>query len=609
MAVTSAPTAPASQRDVITLPISPGLVCLRGLSPQRLRFELEYALERGSTANSFLFEAGSTADDQPCPALLVHPPGAAYADVFLPALSAALPEGCDALLVVVGHVNPNRVALLRSLAEIYPKITLICSNPGAKLLQELWMQRKPLPPGETDDRPPLPSLPELRVIRQEQSLPLSHGHTLELLPAPTPRWPGGLLAFEQSEGLLMSDKLFSAHVCTPDWAESNRSATEEERRHFYDSLMAPMASQVDAVVGRLEELDIRTIAPGHGPAIEASWRSLLNDYRRWGESHQNATLNVALLFASAYGNTAAIADALARGVSRTGVAVCSLNCEFTPSDELLKTIRSADAILMGSPTLGGHAPTPIVSALGTVLAEGDRSKPVGVFGSFGWSGEAVDLLENKLRDGGFSFGFEPIRIKFSPDRTKVKELEETGTRFARQLLRTEQRAQRRSAGGMSESRSDPAVLALGRVVGSLCVLTTRKAELSGAMVASWVSQASFSPPGLTVAVAKDRAVEALLHKGDRFALNVLAEGRETGPMKQFLQPFEPGADRFEGLELESSPSEQPLLPEALAWMEGEVKQRMECGDHWLIYAEVLHGGLFDVEGSTAVHQRRSGANY
>ena len=316
-----------------------------------------------------------------------------------------------------------------------------------------------------------------------------------------------------------------------------------------------------------------------------------------------------LLFASAYGNTAAIADALAQGVNRTGIRVSSLNCEFTPSDELVAAIQQADAVLIGSPTLGGHAPTPIVSALGTLLAEGDRSKPVGVFGSFGWSGEAVDLLETKLRDGGFQFGFDPIRVKFSPDAAKVKQLEETGTRFARQLLQAQKRAQRRSAGGLSESRSDPAVIALGRVLGSLCVLTTRKGDLSGAMVASWVSQASFTPPGITVAVAKDRAVEALLHKGDRFALNVLAEGRETGLMKQFLQSFDPGADRFAGLDLQTSPNDQPLLPDALAWLEGEVKQRMECGDHWLVYAQVHHGGVFDATGSTAVHQRRSGANY
>ena len=413
---------------------------------------------------------------------------------FCRCLPTPCPAASRTLLVVVGHVNPNRVALLRELAETYAGLELIVSNPGAKLIEELWSQRKPAPPGEANEQPPLPDLPPLRVIRHEQPLPLSHQRSLMLLPAPTPRWPGGLLAFEESLGLLMSDKFFSAHLCTDSWAERNRSSTEEERRHFYDCLMAPMARQVDALVERLEELDIRTIAPGHGPAIEASWRSLLNDYRRWGEGQQSASLTVALLFASAYGNTAAIADALARGVSRTGIRVSSLNCEFTPADELVSTIQQADAVLIGSPTLGGHAPTPIVSALGTLLAEGDRSKPVGVFGSFGWSGEAVDLLETKLRDGGFSFGFEPIRVKFSPDAARVKELEETGTRFARQLLQSQKRAQRRSAGGLSESRSDPAVLALGRVIGSLCVLTTRKADLSGAMVASWVSQASFNPP-------------------------------------------------------------------------------------------------------------------
>ena len=609
MVTTVAANSASADRQVISLPIDKGLICLRGLSPQRLRFELEYALERGSTANSFLFEAGLDATGVQQPAVLVHPPGMAYSSVFLPALLNALPAKDQPLLIVVGHVNPNRVALLQELAGIYSGLELIASNPGAKLLEELWNQRKPSPPGEEVEQPPLPDFPPLRVIRGEESQALSNGRNLLLLPAPTPRWPGGLMAFEQRYGLLMSDKFFSAHLCTNSWAEANRSSTEEERRHFYDCLMAPMARKVDLLVERLEELSIRTIAPAHGPAIDASWRSLLNDYRRWGESHQQSSLNVVLLFASAYGNTSAIADALARGINRTDIRVTSLNCEFTPSEELVAAIQSADGILIGSPTLGGHAPTPVVSALGTLLAEGDRSKPVGVFGSFGWSGEAVDLLETKLRDGGFNFGFEPIRVKFSPDRAKVKELEETGTRFARKLLQAEKRAQRRNAGSMSESRSDPAVLALGRVVGSLCILTTRKGELSGAMVASWVSQASFTPPGLTVAVAKDRAVEALLHKGDRFALNVLAEGRESGPMKQFLQPFQPGADRFSGLELETSPNEQPLLPDALAWLEGRVSQRMECGDHWLIYAELDHGGVLDQEASTAVHHRRSGANY
>jgi flavorubredoxin/flavin reductase (DIM6/NTAB) family NADH-FMN oxidoreductase RutF len=624
MAASTAAPAISSDRRVIQIPLDEGLLCLRGLSPKRLRFEVEYGLERGTTANSFLLFGGTTASDQQpdahaLPPVLVHPPGASFAEPYLEQLEELI-RADAALKVVVGHVNPNRVALLRQLAARWPALMLVASNTGAKLLTELWNQQKPQKPGAASsggaapEAAPIPPLPPIDVVKQEASRPLGHGHVLRLIPVPTPRWPGGLMAFEESTGLLMSGKFFAAHLCSEAWAEANRSSTEEDRRYFYDCLMAPMARQVEAVVERLEELDIRTIAPGHGPAIAQSWRSLLADYRRWGESQERSSQAVALLFASAYGNTAAIADALAQGISRTGVRVESINCEFTPAEQLLAAIRGCDALLIGSPTLGGHAPTPIVSALGTVLAEGDRAKPVGVFGSFGWSGEALDLLESKLRDGGFSFAFAPIKVKFSPDAATIKTIEETGTALGRQLKAAQRRQERRSAaGGLSESRTGPALQALGRVVGALCVLTTQKGEaeslLSGAMVASWVSQASFTPPGFTVAVAKDRAVEALLHVGDHFALNVLAAGRESGPMKQFLKPFAPGADRFAGLELERSPGGQPILPEALAWLEARVQQRMECGDHWLLYAEVEQGGLLDAEAVTAVHQRRSGANY
>ena len=599
----------ASDRRVITLPVEPGLLCLRGLSPRRLRFEVEYGLERGTTANSFLFQQDGSGGAP----VLVHPPGASFAAPFLEQLALLVPADAP-LKVVVGHVNPNRVALLKQLATGWPATVLVASNPGAQVLTELWEQQRPGPGGEAAAPVDPVPLPTIEVVKQETSRTLADGHVLTLLPTPTPRWPGGLIAFEATTGLLMSGKFFAAHLCTEDFAEANRTSTEEDRRYYFDCLMAPMARQVETVVDRLDELPIRTIAPGHGPAIAQSWRSLLADYRRWGESQEKASLSVALLYASAYGNTAAIADALSQGVARSGVRVESINCEFAPSEQLLEAIHSCDALLIGSPTLGGHAPTPIVSALGTVLAEGDRAKPVGVFGSFGWSGEAIDLLEAKLRDGGFQFAFEPIRVKFSPDLATLRTLEETGTALGRRLRQQHRQAQRRSTGGgLSESRTNPAIQALGRVVGSLCVVLTRKGDgadaIGGAMVASWVSQASFSPPGFTVAVAKDRAIESLLHVGDAFSLNVLASGRESGPMKRFLQPFPPGADRLAGLELETSPDGQPLLPEALAWLEARVSQRMECGDHWLLYAEALSGDLLDAAATTAVHQRRSGASY
>ena len=133
MATSNLTSPTARTRQVINLPIDDGLSCLRGLSPQRLRFELEYALERGSTANSFLFDAGVDDAGKQQSALLVHPPGKAYDEAFIPALTTLLPDQTRALRVVVGHVNPNRVALLRELACLYSDLELIASNPGARL--------------------------------------------------------------------------------------------------------------------------------------------------------------------------------------------------------------------------------------------------------------------------------------------------------------------------------------------------------------------------------------------------------------------------------------------------------------------------------------------
>tara|TARA_Y100001968_G_C19448276_1_gene766768 strand:+ start:2483 stop:4270 length:1788 start_codon:yes stop_codon:yes gene_type:complete len=591
----------SSGRQIICLPIEKNFISLRGLSPKKLRFEIEYGLERGTTANSFVISS----DDQ---AILIHPPGAAYGEIFLNQLKEILPDNLQQLKVVVGHVNPNRVALLKELANIYSKINLICSAPGGKLIEELWFQNKP-----SDLNNKKIKLPELELIREEKVLNASNEYQLKLIPTPTARWPGGLMAFESHLGILMSGKFFGAHLYTANWEEVTPISTEEDRRYYYECLMAPMSSQVNSIVEKIEDLDIKTIAPGHGPAIEGSWRSLLKDYQRWGESQTNAQVKVIMLFASAYGNTATIADALGKGISKTGIKIESVNCEFVDPKKLIQEIKEADGYLIGSPTLGGHAPTPIISALGSLLSEGNRKKPIGIFGSYGWSGEAIDLLEKKLRDGGFNFGFNPIKVKFTPDTPTIKAIEETGTLYGRNLLKEKRKQTRKTRVGLNASKSDPALLALGRIVGSLCILTAQKGEgentLTGAMVASWVSQASFTPLGLSIAVAKDRAVESLLHKGDIFTLNILSVNNHQQLLKQFLQSFEPGENRLSNIHLDKSPGNQPILPKALAWLEGSVKDRMECGDHWVIYAEIKFGKVLDQKGVTAVHHRRTGGNY
>ena len=129
------------------------------------------------------------------------------------------------------------------------------------------------------------------------------------------------------------------------------------------------------------------------------------------------------------------------------------------------------------------------------------------------------------------------------------------------------------------------------------------------MLASWVSQATFNPPGITVAVAKERAIESLLFIENSFVLNILQQGNHLGLMKQFLKPFAPGEDRFKDIETTEANNGCPIINESLAYVECRIQNKMECGDHWLIYAIAEQGKLLQNQGVTAVHHRKSGTHY
>jgi flavin reductase (DIM6/NTAB) family NADH-FMN oxidoreductase RutF/flavodoxin len=335
-------------------------------------------------------------------------------------------------------------------------------------------------------------------------------------------------------------------------------------------------------------------------------------YKQWSQAQQNQSLTVALLYASAYGNTATLAQAIARGLTKTGVRVESINCEATEPEAIKTAVEQAAGFIIGSPTLGGHAPTQIQTALGIVLSNVPKDRLTGVFGSFGWSGEAIDLLENKLKDAGYSFGFEPIRVKFKPTDQTLKFCEEAGTDFAQSLKKAQKRRQPRALNAdpvSSLSTVTATEEAVGRIVGSLAIVTTQREAVSSAMLASWISQATFTPPGFTVAVAKERAIESLLFPGCSFVLNILPDGNYIPLMRHFLKPFGPGADRFEGIETNTAENGAPILKGASAYLECTVASRMECGDHWVVYATVQQGQVLDATAKTAVHQRKSGTHY
>ncbi|NEO82652.1 MAG: flavin oxidoreductase [Spirulina sp. SIO3F2] len=576
-------TSPA--RDVQVIPIAAQTRLLRSRTWDRLKFEIEYALQKGTTANSYLIEGDRVA--------LIDPPGTSFTEIFLPVLQERIdPKTIDYL--ILGHLNPNRSRTLGRLLELNPHLTVVCSNPAARSLPKL------LPETQVNT---------LVIKSGEQTLDLGQGHQLRFILTPSPRWSDHLCTYDPQTQILFTDKLFGAHVCGDQVFDEGWQVYQEDRRYYFDCLMAPHASQVTTALEKLAAYSVQFYAPGHGPLVRYGRQELTESYQAWLTAQQNSSAQVALIYASAYGNTAIVAQAIARGITKAGVGVTAINCEFAEPEELQAALQGAAGFIMGSPTLGGHAPTQIQTALGVVLAQTNpKDQLAAVFGSYGWSGEAIDMLEQKFRDAGYRFGFDPVRVKFKPTDEIVKYCEEAGTDFAQALKRQQKRRQSQSTkGSVSESQSARTEQAVGRVVGSLCVVTTTKGDLNSAMLASWVSQASFNPPGFTVAVAKERAIESLLYEGNAFVLNILPDGSPL--QRKFTKNYAPGEDRFTGIATEIADNGCPILTDGLAYLECAVTKRMECGDHWLVYASAKKGQVLDDNNVTAVHHRKTGSHY
>jgi flavorubredoxin/flavin reductase (DIM6/NTAB) family NADH-FMN oxidoreductase RutF len=571
------PMTDSKPRDVQILPIATNSKVLRARSWTRLRFEIEYALARGTTSNCYIIQGDKTA--------VIDPPPETFTEVYLEALRQTLDlKKLD--YVILGHFNPNRIATYKAVLELAPQLTFVCSLPGAANL------RAAFPDQEL----------KIMVMRGKETLDLGKGHILKFFPTPSPRWPEGLCTYDQQTQILYTDKLFGAHVCGDEVFDENWEKFKEDQRYYFDCLMAPHAPHVEAALEKISDLQVRMYAVGHGPLVRYGLIELTKAYAQWSRSQSDREISVALLYASAYGNTATLAQAIALGLTKGGVAVDSINCEFADPDEIRAAVEKSDGFIIGSPTLGGHAPTPIHTALGIVLDVGDNSKLAGVFGSYGWSGEAFELIEGKLLESGFHLGFDTLKVKFKPDDVTLKQCEEIGTDFAQALKKARKVRLPQQAATHVEQ-------AVGRIAGSVCVLTAKQGEVSTAMLGAWVSQATFNPPGLTVAIAKDRAIESLMYSGGKFALNILGDGNHLEYMKHFRKSFTPGEDRFTGFNTETADNGCVVLNDAIAYLECSVNQRLECGDHWVVYATVDNGKLIQPNAVTAMHHRKSGSHY
>jgi len=150
--------------------------------------------------------------------------------------------------------------------------------------------------------------------------------------------------------------------------------------------------------------------------------------------------------------------------------------------------------------------------------------------------------------------------------------------------------------------------ALGHIPSGIFILTIGTGSRATGMLSSWVMQAGFEPPMVTVAVKLGRYICDWLSEGQPFVLNLVAEGQKS-LLRHFYQGFEPGQPAFEGLEITHCARGVPILKDALGHLECEPAQHVDSGDHRVFLAKVVRGRMNNAEQQPMVHIRRSGSHY
>jgi flavorubredoxin/flavin reductase (DIM6/NTAB) family NADH-FMN oxidoreductase RutF len=558
-----------------TAEIAPETTAIRSLDWDRDRFDIEFGLQNGTTYNSFLIQGEHTA--------LVDTSHEKFRQLYLSTLKDLInPAEID--YIIISHTEPDHSGLVKDILQLAPEATVVGSKVALQFLED--MVHQPF---------------KRQIVKNGDRLDLGNGHEIEFVSAPNLHWPDTMFSYDRKTQILYTCDAFGLHYCDEYTFDEDLGAIEADFRYYYDCLMAPNARSVLSALKRMGELgEITTIATGHGPLLYHNVAELTGRYRTWSQTKAKAETTVALFYVSDYGYSDRLAQSIAQGIQKTGVAIEMVDLRSAEPQEVQELVSRCAGIVIGMPPASGSAAAQ--TTISTVLAAAKQKQAVGMFESGGGDDEPIDPILLKFVELGLTEAFPAIRIKQTPNETTYKLCEEAGTDLGQWLTRDRNIKQIKALDADLQK-------ALGRISGGLYIITAKKGDVTSAMLASWVSQASFQPLGLTIAVAKDRAIESLMQVGDRFVLNVLEEGNYQGLMKHFLKRFPPGADRFAGVKTQPAENGSPILADALAYMECEVASRMECSDHWIVYSTVHAGRVSKPEALTAVHHRKVGNYY
>lgn len=369
------------------------------LNPTLRTFDVLMRTEYGSSYNVYLVKGQNKT-------ALIESVHRDFFDEFMEKLNDVV-DPAEIDYIILNHTEPDHSGSLGRILEKAPNAVVVATSTALRFLKNIVNAE-------------FSSL----VANDDLVLDLG-GRTLQFKTAPNLHWPDSMFTYLPEEKMIFTCDFLGAHYCETQLELSkvyNPELYEEAFKFYFDSIFTPFKKFVVSGLKKIEGLEINFVATSHGPAIDSkeAFEKARDLYIKWSAPEEDPGLTATVVYVSAYGYTKRLALEIVGELKKAHFKVELFNLAYDDPNDAAAAALKSKLFFVGSSTINRNALPPIWNFLTGMDAIALGGKTVGVFGSYGWSGEGVPALKSyltqmrcKVVGDGFKAIFNPSALEIS----------------------------------------------------------------------------------------------------------------------------------------------------------------------------------------------------
>jgi len=321
--------------------------------------------------------------------------------------------------VIAHHLEPDHAGAIPKLIDRAPQAKVLISPQATAMLKAITHKDNI----------------DFETVWTNKSLKLGD-KTIRFLTTPYLHWPETMSSYVQEDKLLFSGDVFGSHYYDKRLFNDLVGDFFYAFKYYYDHIMRPFKSYVLNAIRLYEKYEIDIIATLHGPILRDNPKKYIDYYKKWSQSNYKLISNgkkvLSIFYLTSYKNTQDMAEAIYEGAeSVDGIVANVYDLASIEESNMINILEESDGILIGAPTINADAPKPVWELLSCMMLLEKRGKVGGAFGSYGWSGEAVDMIIHRLKSLNFRVPpLQSMKIKLIPTEEELKDCYNFGVEFS-----------------------------------------------------------------------------------------------------------------------------------------------------------------------------------